>query len=89
MANCKFNVGFNESIETLIGKAKAAIHKAGGTFSGNNEKGNYAIPTPVGKITGNYTVSGSAITFEITDKPFLVSCNKIEGELRKYLGTTA
>ena len=89
MGNCKFNVDFNESIGTLIGKAKSAVMKVDGTFSGDNESGMYALPTPLGMITGNYTVSGNTIEFQITDKPFLVSCNKIEGELRKYLGAAA
>ncbi|CAN5812529.1 hypothetical protein BH11BAC7_BH11BAC7_30320 [soil metagenome] len=89
MANCKFIVDFTDSIDTLIGKAKSAITAAGGNFSGNTDNGNYEISTPVGKIAGSYSVNGNSIAFEITEKPFLVSCKKIEGELRKYLGASA
>jgi len=87
MAKCNFNIGFNEPIGKLIEKAKSGIASIGGTFEGNTQKGNYSIPTQVGKITGSYHVQDNSIAFEIIDKPFLVSCKKIEDELRKYLGT--
>jgi hypothetical protein len=89
MAKCNFSVDSAQPVAQLIDKAKKAIASAGGTFDGNTEKGNYSIPTPLGKITGAYTVNGNVIAFEITDKPFLVGCSKIEDELKKYLGASA
>lgn len=88
MAKCNFNINFTEPIETLIRKAEDAITSIGGTFDGDTVKGNFSIPTRAGKITGKYSVSDRSIAFEITDKPILVSCNKIENELRNYLDST-
>lgn len=86
MSKCNFNITSNEPIAQLIDKAKKAIASAGGTFDGDTEKGSYSIQTPVGKITGTYSVTGNSINFLITDKPLLVGCSKIETELKKYLG---
>lgn len=87
MEKCNFTIESTEPIEKLIEKAKNAITNNGGTFSGDTEKGHYSIQTPLGGISGNYAVQNSAIAFEITDKPFLLGCGKIEVELRKYLRT--
>jgi hypothetical protein len=88
MAKCNFNIDFTEPIETLIEKAKDVITSTGGTFEGDTVRGHYSIPTKLGKITGDYSVSGSSIAFAITDRPGLVGCNRIENELRKYLNST-
>lgn len=86
MTQCNFSLSFNQPIEQLIEKAKNAITSRGGSFTGNNQAGDYSISTPVGSIQGTYTVGGNKINFTIIKKPLLVSCSKIEDELRKYLG---
>ena len=86
MSKCNVNIDFNSSAEQLADQAKAAIIGAGGSFEGNAFSGNFSIPTPLGKVTGSYTIMGQKISIDIMDKPFLVSCNRIETELRNYLG---
>ncbi|RZJ72568.1 hypothetical protein [Flavobacterium sp.] len=88
MAKCNFNIAVIEPIEILIEKAKNGITSIGGTFEGTTEKGTFSIPTKAGKIIGNYSVNHNSIEFEITDKPILVGCKKIETELKKYLSPT-
>ena len=85
MAQCNFSLSFNQPIEQLIEKAKDAITSRDGTFNGNNESGDYSISTPLGSIKGIYTVAGTTINFTIIKKPLLVSCNRIEDELRRYI----
>jgi hypothetical protein len=85
MAKCTFNISINEPIEQLIEKARDGITGVGGSFDGNTQSGTYNIPTPVGKISGLYTVSGSTVTFTIQSKPVLVTCKKIEDEIKKHL----
>ncbi len=89
MAKCNFNVDYTDPVEKLIEKAKSGITSMGGTFEGDTVNGKYSIPTKAGKVTGLYLVQENSIIFEITDKPGLVSCKRIENELRKYLSSTA
>lgn len=90
MAKCNFKIDFNEPTEKLIERAKNGIISIGGTFKEEGTlKGNYTIPTKAGKITGNYVVQNNTVAFEITDKPIVVTCKKIEDELKKYLTTTS
>ena len=85
MASCRFTVDFNGSASELITKAKTAIEQAGGSFNGTLTNGTYALSTPLGDISGLYTISGQTASFEITDKPFLVSCGTIEKKINGYL----
>src|SRR5690606_32953319 len=43
------------------------------------------INTPLGKIVGAYNIIDSTIDFKITRKPVLVTCKRIEDELRNHL----
>lgn len=85
MASCApFTIDFTISPEELVGKAKSAIEKAGGSFSGNTSAGSFDISSPV-KVEGNYTVSGQTITLTVTEKPMIVPCSMIEAKLKEYL----
>lgn len=86
MAKCNFKIGYSQPIESLIEQARTGIAQKGGTFNGDTHSGNFTVPSPVGKIVGNYTVQGSSIDFAITDKPFIVTCNKIESALKGLIG---
>ena len=85
MASCRFNIEFNGSTSDLVTKAKTAIEQAGGSFTGTLTEGTYALSTPLGDISGMYTISGQTASFHITDKPFLVSCGTIEKKINGYL----
>ena len=85
MAKCNIAIDFNGESEELIRSAEQAISGAGGSFSGNNSEGKFAINSPLGKVSGTYTVIGQTFNISIVDKPFLVSCSKIEDELRKQI----
>ncbi len=85
MAKCNITIDFNGDPDQLIMSAEQAISGAGGSFSGNNSEGKFAINSPLGKVSGTYTVLGQSFNISIIDKPFLVSCSKIEDELRKQI----
>lgn len=89
MAKCNFSIDFEGPIAPLIEKASNEIIAAGGSFNGDINSGSFQIPTPLGKVSGSYTVRGNAINFEITNKPIVISCAKIEAELRKRLDQPA
>jgi hypothetical protein len=87
---CQFTIPFDGSAADLTGKARTAITGAGGNFEGDENVGQFSISTPVGKITGSYTVGDDrqALHVHIEDKPFFISCGQIEGQLKKSLGAS-
>ncbi|MDB5120931.1 MAG: hypothetical protein JWN56_2149 [Sphingobacteriales bacterium] len=89
MAKCNFSIEFSGSAESLISKAQTAITNNGGAFNGNTESGGFIISSPLGKVSGMYAVEGQNFLISIEDKPFLVSCNKIETTLKQYLHNSA
>lgn len=88
MAKCNFSIAFDGRAEDLTNKARKEIEMAGGTFQGDENQGSFGIGTPLGQVKGNYTIEHSIFIIEITSKPMLVSCSRIENELRRYMETT-
>jgi len=84
---CYFTVSVEQPIASLIEKAREGITSNGGTFEGDVQRGTYSIPVPTGTIRGNYTVTDKQIAFEITAKPAIPTCKRIEKELRDYLSS--
>jgi len=81
-----FSVNFTGDVGKLIAKAKTEIEAQDGAMTGDNTAGTISISLPiVGKIEGNYTVSGQTITITITQKPQFVPCNMIESKIREAL----
>jgi len=90
MSSCNFIIPFSQSPEELITKARKGITATGGAFTGDVTSGDIVVPTPIGTIKGTYTIrnstiNNSVIEITITDKPFFVSCSRIENELPKQL----
>jgi len=85
MAKCTISIDFKGEPDELIRSAEQAISGAGGSFAGNNTDGKFAINSPLGKVSGTYSVLGQSFNISIVDKPFLVSCSRIEDELRKQI----
>ncbi|KYF77644.1 hypothetical protein BE11_34755 [Sorangium cellulosum] len=85
MAKHSFSVPFSGSSQDIVSKAKDAIEKAGGKFSGNEGKGDFSVPTPAGTVKGTYAISAQSFSVDITDKPFLVPGSAIESQVRKFL----
>ncbi len=85
MAKCNFSINFNGNADDMTKLAEQAISGAGGSFTGDNLAGMFVISSPLGKVEGNYSVENQSFNISITDKPFLLSCNRIEEELRKYI----
>lgn len=85
MSACNFNIAFTGTPLELTSKAKKGITGAGGTFDGDAFNGVFEMPTPVGAIKGKYSIVTSVIEIIITDKPFFISCKRIQEELQKQL----
>jgi hypothetical protein len=85
MAECSFNFDIDSSPAEIIEKVKSRIENEGGSFIGDENKGNFNLPTPVGAIEGSYAVSANALKIDITKKPMMLPCSMIESELKKRL----
>lgn len=85
MSKCNFSIPFSGNATDIISAAQSAITSAGGNFTGDVNSGEFSLSTFVGEIKGNYTVSGSNLNIDITDKPMFLGCSMIEAELKKYL----
>ena len=85
MSDCSFDIAFVSSSSELVTKAQEAIVKAGGVVNGDITSGTFSIPSPIGKISGNYLISGQTATFEIIEKPMFLSCSLIESTMNNYL----
>jgi hypothetical protein len=68
-----------------IVRATPSIEASGGSLTGDARGGTIRVPTPVGDIVGDYTISGDAIAFRITEKPFFVPCQAIEARVDRFL----
>lgn len=84
MAVCVFDIKFAGSAEALLERARAGLREQKGTLTGDATKGSIVVPVPGGQVTGTYAVTGSVAHFEITAKPFFVSCARIQSELTKF-----
>ena len=82
---CDFSIPFTGSPEDVLAKAKSTVQSQGGTFNGDTNNGNFTVSVFGNKIVGNYTVSDNILNISITDKPFMVPCNAIEGFLKGQL----
>ena len=87
MSNCSFDIAFVSSAAELVTKAQEAIVKAGGEVKGDEISGEFAIPSPLGRIAGGYVINGQTATFSITEKPIFLSCGLIESTMNNYLAT--
>jgi hypothetical protein len=85
MSKCSFSIPFSGDVTDVLSKAQSGIAGAGGNFTGDVNNGEFSLSTFVGEITGTYTVIGSTLNIDITDKPMFLGCSMIEAELKKYL----
>jgi hypothetical protein len=84
MSKCNFSIPFSGSPEDVFNKAKAAVEKQGGNFSGDSSAGNFSINV-FGAIIGSYTVSGNQLNIVIEDKPMMIPCGAIENVLKSQI----
>ena len=82
---CQFSLPFSGEAQGLLQRAKQSIENMGGVFNGDDSLGNFSTKTPIGSIEGSYQMLEGEIALSITKKPFLLSCSKIEKELRAHI----
>jgi hypothetical protein len=85
MAKCQFSIDFSGSAEDIFNKARTAVERQGGTFSGDANAGSFSINV-FGTISGSYSVSGQQLQISIENKPMMIPCGAIENVLRSQIG---
>ncbi|MDB5197296.1 MAG: hypothetical protein JWP88_1667 [Flaviaesturariibacter sp.] len=85
MAACNFSIPFSGEATGVLAKAKAAVQKQGGTFTGDTNSGQFGVSVFGNDIAGSYTVTGNNMNIVIDSKPFLVPCSAIEGFLKSQI----
>jgi len=85
VANCTFTLQHAGTPDTLYPVAKRQISSGGGSIAGSPTSGSIVMPSAAGVIRLNYTASQGSIAVVVTDKPWVVSCAKIQSELAKIL----
>jgi hypothetical protein len=86
-AMCNFSINYPKPKDQLVSQLKAAILSQGNAqFEGDQTRGEFAFTAMSFNIAGGYAIVEDVIDVNITDKPFLVSCSRIESEIRRYLG---
>lgn len=83
---CSFGIAYSGSSDQLVTKARSMIEGAGGSFSGDADRGSYTVKLPLGEVKGEYRVEPGRLAFNITKKPMMVPCAAIESFLKGKLG---
>ena len=78
-----FNFSFTkpQNIAQAVQTVRGSILENGGTFTGNEQQGNFRA----NGITGQYQVT-DVVNVTISEKPFVVPNSLIENEVKKYFG---
>jgi hypothetical protein len=85
MPECNFKINFTGTPEEVFQKAKSAIEKQKGSFTGDAGAGDFDVSFFGNAITGSYAVNGQELEVTIHSKPFFVPCSAIESMLAKEL----
>jgi hypothetical protein len=83
--SCNFSISFTGPAEAALSKAKTAVEGQGGHFNGDATSGDFEVTVFGNKVAGAYTVTGNELSVNITEKPFLLPCNAIEGFLKSQV----
>jgi hypothetical protein len=82
MSACNFTIPFTGDPAVVLDRAKKAVEKQSGSFTGDTNQGNFMVSFFAQEIVGGYTVTGNDLNIVIESKPFMVPCNAIESFLK-------
>lgn len=84
---CCFTIDCPASKDETINLLKTAIKsQQEGFFVGDTSSGQFSFLMISSQLIGNYTLEEDKLRISIVKQPWLLSCNTIEAEIRKYLG---
>jgi hypothetical protein len=80
---CHFTITFQGSAGDFLAKAK--VEKNNGTFDGDTSSCTFYVPTPLGHVSGDYSIAGHEIAINIIQKPIIVRCVGIRNYINGHL----
>jgi hypothetical protein len=84
---CNFSINYPKAKDQLISQfSSTVIAQPNGQFEGDETTGAFSFTAMGFNISGNYTINGDLIEINVLEKPFLLSCSRIEAEIKRYLG---
>ena len=84
MADCvPFQLFVGADVEAIVELLRVELVRARGSCRVGS--GDFAIPTPIGTISGCYAIEGKALTVHIRSRPSSVSCGTIESKMQDYI----
>lgn len=83
--SCKFSIPSTLPATDIVSRASVAIKNAGGDFVSTDSGGVFNVPVTFGTISGSFEIISGSANVKITEKPFFVSCTKIENALTAYI----
>ena len=84
MSKCNFNIPFTGDASGMLMKAKSAIEKQGGKFTGDSASGNFSVNV-LGNIVGSYVISDQVMHVDISSSPMFIPCSQIESFMKSQL----
>lgn len=69
----------------MFEQLRAAVIESGGELHGSMAQGSARFPTLFGTVSGTYAVHGANIVVTILDKPYALSCARIENKMRELI----
>ena len=75
-----FTISFSGPTDEILTKARYAVMRSGGSFSGNASSGDFEG----NGVEGEYEVDGKEITITINKKPFFASWARIESAIQGF-----
>ncbi len=84
---CCFSIEYPKPKDEMIEQLKSAVEaQTDGLFQGDTSAGEFSFSAKGFELSGDYKINGDNVSVSIIKKPWLLSCRKIESEIRKYLG---
>lgn len=85
MAACNFTIPIPGDATETFNKAKAAIEKQGGNFTGTEQGGEFDVTVMGYTIAGSFISKGKDLAVTISSKPIFISCDMVESFLKGKL----
>lgn len=84
---CSFNYNFSVPPAELVNGIRSGIEGNGGSFNGNDQSGSFDVKIKglPKHLEGNYQINGNTITVNITKKPVVASCKRIQDEIGRHI----
>lgn len=83
---CNFTIEYPKPKDEMIRQLQIAIEsQTDGFFQGDTTTGMFSFTAKGFELAGNYHIEGDLVELNVTKKPWLLSCKRIESEIRSYL----